>query len=89
MALINQSRRFLSNNEITEGVLKLLFSLTTLHLIIITYQKSLYPAKVYSSYEYKHTYHLVCSDNSYYSNAHAALCCMGVCVMASYWEERG
>ena len=33
----------------------------------------------YSDYEDEYTYHLVCLNNSYYSNAHAVLSRMGVC----------
>jgi len=43
----------------------------------------------FSAYEYEHTHHLVCLNNSHYSNAFA-LSAVGVFVVITpYWEERG
>ena len=33
--------------------------------------------------------HIDCLNNSYYPNAYATLCCVGVCCNSPYWEERG
>ena len=43
----------------------------------------------FSAYEYEHTYHLVCLDNSHYSNAYALSAVWAFVVIAPYWEERG
>ena len=41
----------------------------------------------FSAYEYEYTYHLVCLNNSHYSNACTASCCTTFAVIAPYWEE--
>ena len=43
----------------------------------------------YSDYEDEHTYHLVCLNNSYYSNAHAVLSRMGVCCNSPLLGRKG
>ena len=46
-------------------------------------------ATEYSAHEYELSAHLVCFDNSYYSNAHVVLYTWAFVVIAPYWEERG
>ncbi len=43
----------------------------------------------YTTHEYELSNHLVCLDNSYYSNAYAALCCMGICCNSPLLGRKG
>ena len=43
----------------------------------------------YSAYEYEHTYHLVCLNNSYYSKIYADIFCMGFCCNSPLLGRKG
>ncbi len=40
-------------------------------------------------YQYELSIHLVCFNNSYYPNVHAALCCVGVCCNSPLLGRKG
>ena len=42
----------------------------------------------FCAYEYEHTSHIIASYNSY-PNAHAVLCCMGVCYPHPHFGRKG
>ena len=52
-------------------------------------KKSTTAARYLSTYEYELSDHLACFNNSYYSNAHAALCYMGVCCNSPLLGRKG
>ena len=43
----------------------------------------------FSAYEYEHTYHLTCLNNSHYSNTHALSAVWVFAVITPYWAEKG
>ena len=52
-------------------------------------KKILFSATGFCGYEDEYINHIDCLNNSYYPNAYATLCCVGVCCNSPYWEERG
>ncbi len=61
-----------------------------LHLLSLSIiKKSLFPAMGFCGYEDEHTNHTDCLNNSYYPNAYAALCCMGVCCNSPLLGRKG
>jgi len=62
---------------------------TTKKTTILLIKKSLTAAGYLSTHEYELSAHLVCFNNSYYLNAHVALCCMGVCCNSPLLGRKG
>lgn len=62
-------------------------SLHPLSLSII--KKSLIPTMGFCGDEDEQTNHIDYLNNSYYPNAYAVLCCVGICCNSLYREERG
>ena len=70
-------------------VLLCLFFISWVVLAMVNYQKNLSYGMGFSAYEYEHTYHLVCFDNSHYSNTYTLSAVWVFAVITPYWEERG